>query len=212
MVSTNRTSSTRDSLKDHFLNFNCYQFSRGITSARPPRRSVSAEQCLCTRDTPKICDRNQLYSLHFYELPDEEEAERQRELSENPDIPYDRIGVFRPDDGDAFIHVPPNFLDALWNAAIAADGVLRSIQLSVQPQKSGGWAVFEAYLKEEIAEPFPVDKSSRPKVGPPRAEPSLVELRAIRAQLRPTVWSVWLGVTIIAAGVLVALWIGNLWR
>jgi hypothetical protein len=68
---------------------------------------------------------------------------------------------------------------------IVTDGVLRSISLSVQAQKGGGWAVFEAMLKEEIAEPFelPVDKRSRPKISPPRADPTVVELRGVRAQL-----------------------------
>jgi hypothetical protein len=100
----------------------------------------------------------------------------------------------------------------LWNAAIAADGVLRSIQLTVQPQKDGGWTVFEAYLKEEIAEPFelPFDKGGRPKVMPPRADPVVAELRALK--LRPQ-WRSWAsGITIIAAGVLVALWIAKLWH
>jgi hypothetical protein len=83
--------------------------------------------------------------------------------------------------------------------------------LSVQPQKGGGWAVFEATLKEEIAEPFelPVDKRSRPKISPPRADPTVVELRGVRAQLRSRVW---LSVAIIAAGILVALLIARLWR
>jgi hypothetical protein len=73
-----------------------------------------------------------LYSLYFYETSDEEEAENQKEC----------IGVFRPGE-TSFIYVPPDFLEALWTAAIAADGVLRSIQLTVQPQKGGHWAVFE---------------------------------------------------------------------
>jgi hypothetical protein len=82
---------------------------------------------------------------------------------------------------------------------------------TVQPQKDGSWAVSEAYLKEEIAETFelPVDKQSHPKIGPPRANPVVAELRALRAlswgRLLP-------GVIIIAAGVLIALWIAKLWR
>jgi hypothetical protein len=129
----------------------------------------------------------------------------------DPDIPVDRIGIFNPNEDLNFINVPTEFLNVLWKAAIAADGVLRSIQLTVQPQKGGSWAVFEAYLKEEIAETFelPVDKQSRPKIGPPRADPVVAELRALRAlswgRLLP-------GVIIIAAGVLIALWIAKLWR
>ena len=211
MVSASETSLTRDILEDQFLNFNCYQFSRGIKAGRPlSGRWVCAEQCLCTRDTPEICDRTRLYTVCFYETSDKEEAEKQKRLSEKyPDTPRDRIGVFQPDREITFIYIPSHFLDVLWAAAIAADGVLRSIQLSVQPQKSGGWAVFEASLKEEIAEPFelPVDKHSRPKVGAPRAEPAVIELRAVRAQLR-----FWPGVAIIVVGVLIASWIAHLWR
>jgi hypothetical protein len=166
---------------------------------------------LCTHDTAKICDPDFLYSFHFSETTDEEHAERQRDTSEKyPDIPPDRIGVFRPNT-ETVISVPPQFLDVLWSAALAADGVLRSIQLTVQPQKGGAWAVIGVHLKEEIAETFelPVDKQSRPKIGPPRADPMVAELRALRAlswgRLLP-------GVIIIAAGVLIALWIAKLWR
>jgi hypothetical protein len=138
MISSKETPSTRDILKDEFLNFNCYQFSRGIKAGRPASsREVSAEQCVCTRDTSKICDPSQLYSLCFFETSDEQEAENQKRLSKYPDIPPDRIGVFDPDGKTSFIYVPPDFLEALWTAAIAADGVLRSIQLKVQPQKGG---------------------------------------------------------------------------
>jgi hypothetical protein len=123
----------------------------------------------------------------------------------------DRIGVFLPDDKFNSINVPSESLNVLWKAAIAADGVLRSIQLTVQQQRGGSWAVFEAHLKEEITETFelPVDKQSRPKIGPPRPDPTLLELRLIRERLTPRLWT---GVAIIAAGVLIALWIAKLWR
>jgi hypothetical protein len=216
MISATATSSARDVLEDQFLNFNCYKFSRGINAGRPlSSRTVSAEECLCTRDTTKICDSDFLYSFHFRETTDEEQAERQRDTSEKyPDISPDRIGVFRPNT-ETFIHVPPHFLDVLWRAALAADGVLRSIQLTVQPQKGGGWAVFEVYLKEEIAETFelPVDKHSRPKAGPPRANPVVIELREMRAWLRwRGKWGIVPSIAIIAAGVLVALWIASVWH
>jgi hypothetical protein len=128
--------------------------------------------------------------------------------SPDPDIPVDRIGVF--DDKFNSINVPSDFLNVLWNAAIAADGVLRSIQLTVQPQKDGRWAIIEVHLKEEIAEPFelPFDKGGRPKVILPRANPVVAELRA--PKLRGRSWVS--GIAIIAAGVLVALWIAKLWR
>jgi len=204
---------SRDILNDHFLNFNCYQFSRGIRAGRPlSHRWVSAEQCLCTRDTAKICERNRSYSFSFSETSDEQEAEHQKNLSERfSDIPYDRIGVFHPDGRETFITVPPHFLDALWTAAIAADGVLRSIQLSVQPQERADWAVFEASLKEEIAESFelPHDKNSRPLIGPPRVQPMVTELRAVQALLRSRAWS---SVAVIVVGVLIALWVAKLWR
>jgi hypothetical protein len=213
MGSAKGTPSTRDILKDQYLTFNCYQFSRGVKSGRPlSHRWVSAEQCLCTHDSVRICDPGRLYNLRFYETSNEWEAVHQKEIiGTYPDIPPDRIGVFRADGETSLVSVPPDFLDVLWNAALAADGVLRSISLSVQPQKGGGWAVFEATLKEEIAEPFelPVDKRSRPKISPPRADPTVVELRGVRAQLRSRVW---LSVAIIAAGILVALLIAKLWR
>jgi hypothetical protein len=105
-------------------------------------------------------------------------------------IPVDRIGVFRPNDSLNFINVPAEFLNVLWNAAIAADGVLRSIELTVQPQQGGAWAVYEVHLKEEIAEAFDLRKGiyyDQFKIGPPRSNPMLVELRAISARLKS--WS-----------------------
>jgi len=213
MVSATATSSTRDFLKDQLLTFNCYQFSRGVRATRPlSRRWVSAGQCLCTHDPDKICDPSRLYDLHFNESSDEEAANELKEINERfPDIPPDRIGVFNPDGEMSFIYVPPHFMDVLWSAAIAADGVLRSVSLTAQPQGERRWAVFEATLNERIAEPFelPIDKSGRPKAIPPRANPVVAELRALRAlswgRLLP-------GVIIIAAGVLIALWIAKLWR
>lgn len=210
---TSSTPPTRDLHEDKFLYFNCYKFSRGIRMGRPlSRRIVSAEKCLCTGDTTeKICDRNRFYSLHFREITDEEEA-RTKDRITDPDIPVDRIGAFRPNDDLNFINVPTEFLNVLWNAAIAADGVLRSIQLTVQPQRDGlRWAVFEAHLKEEIAEPFelPRDKHSNPKVGPPRNNPVVAELRE---QLRLRWSRVGPGIITIAVGVLLALWIAKLWR
>jgi hypothetical protein len=188
MISATATSPTRrDILKDELLNFNCYKFSRGIKAERPlSRRIVSAEECLCTRDTTeKICERGRLVSLHFREISGEEET-RIKDRITDPDIPLDRIGVFRPDDKLNFINVPTEFLNVLWNAAVAADGVLRSVELTVQPQKGGAWAVYEVHLKEEIAEPFKLRTGiyyDRYKIGPPRPNP-LVELRAISGNVK----------------------------
>jgi hypothetical protein len=153
-----------------------------------------------------------MYTIGFYERSDEEEAKHQQDVSEkNPDIPPDRIGAFQLDrEFNGLISVPPHFLDVLWNAALAADGVLRSISLTVQPQKRGGWAVFEVTLSEAIADELPFDKGGRPKVISPRADPVVAELRALK--LRPQ-WRSWVsGIAVIAAGVLVALWIAKLWR
>ena len=212
MISASKeTPSARRYREDRFLTFNCYQFSRGVTAQRPrSRRWVSAEQCLCTHDPSKIFDATLLYTISFYETSDEEEVEEKKQSEKYPGIPPDRIGVFR-DDGEATVYVPSDFLDALWAAAIAADGVLRSITLTVQTQGEGRWAVFATSFNEKIEEPFAVqfDKRSRPKASPPRSDPVVVELRGIRAQLRLRVWA---GIAIIAIGVLVALWIANLWH
>ena len=200
---------TRDILQDQHLTFACYHLSRGVRAERPlshRRRWVFANDCVCTRDTKEVCDPARLYSFAFYETSDEDEAE-QMDLFEK-DSPPDRIGVFDPEKGPTLIRVPTHFLDLLWDTGLVADGVLRSIEITVQPQDRGGWAIFEALFNEKVAQPFdwPLDKNLRPKVAPPPADPAVVELRALRAQLRLDAWS---GVIIIAAGVLVAL---LLWR
>ena len=202
---------TRDILKDKHLTFVCYRLSRGVRVERPlsrRRRWVSADDCLCTSDTKEICNPTRLYSFAFHETSEEEEAE-QMDLFEK-DISQDRIGTFDADSGPTLIRVPAHFLDLLWNAGLAADGVLRSIEITIQPQDRGGWAIFEASFNEKFAQPFnwPVDKNSRPKVAPLPADPAVVELRALRARLRFDAWS---GVAIIAVGVLVAFLI-QLWR
>jgi len=215
--SSKETASTRDILEDQWLTFNCYHFSRHMRSGHPlSRRWVSAEQCLCTNDT-EICQPGQLYAFWFYEISAEELANHQKETSKrNPDIPPDRIGVFRPDGEHSTIYVPSDFLEELWAAATAADGVLRRITISIQPQgreglEKGLWAVFEVALDQQIAEPFELsmDKHFRPKIGPPRADPAVVELRALRAELR---WPIWSSAITIAVGVLIALWIAKLWH
>jgi hypothetical protein len=206
MTTSKATPSARDTLEDRYLTFNCYQFSRGVRAGRPTsRRWVSAEQCLCTHDEENICDPTLLYSFHFYEISDQEEAAYQND----PDIPLGRIGIFRPE--ASLIHVPTDFFNVLWTVAIAADGVLRSINLTVQPQKQGLWAIFEATLHEQIEEPFELrfDDHSRPKPSPPRAFPAVTELRALRAQLKLPVWP---AIAVIAVGVSVALWIAKLWH
>lgn len=202
---------TRDVQKDEHLTFVCYHLSRGVRAERPLSRRhrwVSANNCVCTHDTKQICDATRLYSFAFYETSDEDEAE-QTDLFEK-DTLLDRIGVFEPDKGPTLIRVPTHFLDLLWNAGIAADGVLRSIEITIQAQNRGGWAIFDASFNERLAQPFdwPLDKNSRPKVAPPPVGPAVVELRNLRARLR---WDAWSGVVIIAGGVLVALWI-QLWR
>jgi hypothetical protein len=186
MTSAKRRSSIRSVLDDQLLTFNCHEFSRGIRSGRPTsRRWVSLEQCLCTYDTGKICDPTQLYRLVLTETSDEEDAEEREEMSSKyRDIPPDRIGVFRGAE-DSFIQVPPSFLDVLWAAAVAADGVRRSISLTVQPQDETHWAVFEVSLNEKIADAVevPFDKRGRPKSIPPRPHPVVNELRGARVQL-----------------------------
>jgi hypothetical protein len=175
MTSSKSTASTRDILNDQLLTFSCRDFSRGMRSERPKsRRWVSAEQCLCTNDTDKICDPTYLYTLVIYELSDEEveeHARRNEEISRrNPGIPPDRIGVLSK--RHTIIYVPSDFLDVLWAAAVAADGVRRSIQLTVQPQDEERWAIFGVTLDERFAEAGEVTyKGDRPQLAPPRAHP-----------------------------------------
>jgi hypothetical protein len=141
---------TRDILKDQRLTFVCYRLSRGIRAKQPlsrRRRWVSANDCVCTRDTKEICDPTRLYSFAFYETSNEEEGE-QMDLFEK-DSPPNRIGVFDPDGGPALIRVPTHFLDLMWDAGLAADGVLRSIEITIQSQNGGGWAIFEASFNEK---------------------------------------------------------------
>jgi hypothetical protein len=219
----------------HFLKFNCYQFSRGVEAGRPlyrslARRWVSADKCLCTDDSANICDRGVLYGLLFGEdISDEERAKYQKkdeerakmwdevrakyqvQFEKGPEIPPDRIGAFSLNYHRGNIGVPRHFMDALWAAAVAADGVLRRVELVIQQHNSEVWNIFEASFTEELAEPFdlPTDKELRPKVGPPRADPVVLELRALGLKARSFPWR---AVAVIAAGVLIALWIAKLWR
>jgi hypothetical protein len=160
-----------------------------------------------------------LYGLWLGEISDEERAKYQKENEERakyqqkgPEIPADRIGAFSLRHNRVNIDVPPHFMDALWTAALATDGALRRIELIIGQLDSEVWNVFEATLTEELAEPFelPVDEGGRRKVMPPRADPVVAELRALK--LRPQ-WRSWVsGIAIIAAGVLLALLIAKLWR
>ena len=215
---TRVAASKHDVLEDQYLTFNCYQLSRSVRAGRPlSRRWITASQRLCTDDKEKICIPGLLYSFWFYESSDQEEEQSQKETSKRlPDIPLDRIGVFHPNGDHNIIHVPSDFMERLWAAAVAADGVLRSFSISIQPQgrdglEKGLWAVFEVTLNEMIAEPFElsVDKQSKPKIGPPRLEPAVVELRALRAGLK---WPTLSGVITVTVGVLIALWIAKLWH
>jgi len=213
MVSSTGTSPTRNILKDQWLTFNCYEFSRRVSAGRPrSRRWVSADKCLCTRDPGKILDATLPYTIFFVEMSEEEERQEKKRL-EGLGWPPDHIGVLNLGiDGDSWVNVPSDFMDLLWTAAIAADGVLRSIELTVQQQQpEERLVIFEVRFSEKMGEPFKVqyDKRSRPIITPPRADPVVAELRALRAlswrRLLP-------GVIIIAAGVLIALWIAKLWR
>jgi hypothetical protein len=208
MVSSTGTLSTRRTSKDQWLTFNCYQFSRRVTAGRPrSRRLVSADQCLCTHDPGKILDVALPYTIFFVEMSEEEEIQEKKRLKELG-WPPDPIGVLNFGIGaDSWINVPSDFMDLLWDAAIAADGFLRSIELTVQQQQpEERLVIFEVRFSEKIGEPFEVqyDRRSRPIIAPPRADPVVAELRALRALS----WSRLLpGVIIIAAGVLIAkLW------
>ena len=201
---TSSKETTRDITQDRYLTFICPRFSRGARTGRPmSRRWVSADQCLCTHDEQGICDPSQLYSICFYETSDDEEVRNRQQLFEQyPYIPADRIGVFDPNGGTNLIHVSPHFLDLLWTTAIAADGVLRSISLSVQPQDNEHWAVVEATLHEEITEPSRPPKASQSRTGDPE-----IELRGRRALLPRLAYA---AIAATAAGLLAALWITSL--
>jgi hypothetical protein len=154
----------------------------------------------------EICSRNVLYELFITEIWDEEAEEKRSEISSKyPDIPPDRIGAFNPEEGNAFINVPPRFMDVLWTAAVAADGVIRSIDLRVQPQGQSKqhWAIFDISLSERIADIHELgfDKNGDPKVSPPRPDPAVIELRGMRARL---------DILVIAVGVLIVLLVARL--
>jgi hypothetical protein len=144
----------------------------------------------------------------------EEEETQERKRLEELGWPPDHIGVLNFGIGpESWINVPSDFMDLLWTAALAADGVLRSIELTVQQQQpEERLVIFEVRFSEKMGEPFKVqyDRRSRPIITPPRADPVVAELRALK--LRPQ-WRSWVsGIAIIAAGVLLALWIAKLWR
>jgi hypothetical protein len=149
MSSSKETPSTYGEVKsdDHTyrLEFHCYNFSRRIslTASNSPRsrRHVTATQCLFVpspyfdpSNWPNL-DPTDLYRIDFYENWDDEVAER-KERNAEQGFAEDRIGVFIPHEQWANIHVPSSFLDHLWDAAVAADGVLRSISMTVQLQKT----------------------------------------------------------------------------
>jgi hypothetical protein len=167
------------------------------------RRWVSADQCLCTHDEQGICDPSRLYSICFYETSDDEDVKNRQQLFEQyPHIPADRIGIFDPSGVTNLIYVPPHFQDLLWTTAVAAGGVLRSISLSLHPQDNERWAVVEAILHEEVAEPFKPPTAPQRRVGDPA-----VELSGRRTLLTRLGWA---AIAAIAAGSLAALWIVNL--
>ena len=148
------------------LKFECFEFSRYMSAGRTMYpRGVSAEQCQCTDDPERICDSTSGFTLIFQETPDEKQAatieEEHKELVElfkksaaevESDYPANGIGSFHPIEKTGYIHVPPRFLDNLWEAALAADGVLRLISLTIQPQE-GGWAVLGVHLRETPRNP-----------------------------------------------------------
>jgi hypothetical protein len=181
----------------NLLTFHCRDFSRTLRSGRPrSRREVVAEDCSCPRPPEEgICDPTYSYTMNIWEVEDEaheEEKKRGVELGIYPE----RIGVFIPSDGVARIFVPPSFMNVLWDAALAADGGLRSIDLEVKRQRhrSGKatsqekvmWAVIGISLRERIE-----------------------QRKGVRAQLKLLTWS---GIATVAIGVLIALWIARLWR
>jgi hypothetical protein len=166
-------------------------FARDGSGATAIFWGVHAEACRCTAQGPeKICDPTKLYRISFNETGNELEA-RLRE--KHPDVAADVIGFFG--NYDARITVPPQFFEELWTTALAGDGVFRSIKLSVGPLISGKQyrLVFEVEL-DEIS----------------RANPVVVELQAVRAQLKSL--KGWSGVAVVALGVTVALWIAHLWH
>jgi hypothetical protein len=174
-----------------------HEFSRYVHAGR--RRTVTASKCLCTWQSAKICDRTQLYEINFrpqatrlifWKETDTLYRAFDREKTEGPDVwPPDRIGAFVPADeegkGYANIDVPPQLMDLLWEAALAADGVIRKITLYVKPQKAkaGYWWVFSVTLHENIWDDVELLVDA-PKESPPRPNPAVVELRSVQAELK----------------------------
>ena len=230
------------------LTFNCYEFSRYMQATHkgvsPIGRRVTASKCLCAYQGVKICDPTQLYEIHFRPQLTGLFFPKDTDLKDDPDVyPPDRIGAFVPADeegkGHADIDVPPQLMDLLWEAALAADGVIREITLSVKPQKrtAGYWWVFSVSLHEEIWDDVELrveknkDGKFVPRLSPPRANPGLIELRDMREELKSVherlqsvherlqyiaSWTGWpgvlAGVFVVAIGVLIALAIAHPWR
>jgi hypothetical protein len=200
-------------------------------------RWVIASKCLCTHQSEKICDPTQLYRSAFYwQLPSRLIFPKDTDLKIEDSWPPDAIGSFIPENEHAVAHaniyVPPLFWDLLWEAALAADGVIREISFTVKPQKRNGqihvgcWWVFEVYLHEKIWDgvELRVDKDGVPRPSPPRANPGLIELRDVREELKSVHERLqsmherlqyiagWPGVLVVAIGVLIALAIAQPWR
>jgi hypothetical protein len=193
----------RKILEERHLTFNCYEFSRAVTAGRPrSSRWVSAERCQCTQDPHKILDVGPLCTISFREMSEEEEKKELEKYGSAPD----EIGVLR-EDQSAGVMVPSDFMDPLWAAAIATDGVLRSISLKVRRHDENNyWVITEVAFSEKSGEPIEVqyDKRARATIIPPHPV-----VRELRAQRKRPVWS---GIAIIAAGVLIALLIAKLWH
>jgi hypothetical protein len=226
------------------LTFNCYEFSRHMTADHKGvpalGRWVTASKCLCTHQSDKICDPTQLYEMHFYrQLPSLLIFRKDTDLKIETSWPPDAIGSFIPEHehaaegvGHANINVPPQLMDLLWEAALAADGVIREISFSVKPQKRNGqihvgyWWVFYVSLHEKIWDgvELRVDKDDVPRLSPPRADPAVVEMRGVQAKLkdiqaelegvheRLSQFAGWPGIVIIAFAVVIGLLITDFLR
>lgn len=123
--------------------------------------------------------------MTFVETSNEEQDEKRRSSA---NVPFtDRIGVLDTSDLRAHMAISHDFMDVLWDAALAKDGVVRVITLTVQRQ--GGedsWAIFDVQLSEGITDEFELryDKEGKPQSSPPRADPVVVACKAVRTQLR----------------------------
>ena len=104
----------------------------------------------------------------------------QRLWDEKPD----KLGAWSSG-GDINLYVPPHLFDHIWESVQAADGAIRNLIATMEP--SGFSDVFDVinvrFLEQFMPATEPEYRGDRPVPPPPRSDPIIGELRAIRDYL-----------------------------